>query len=295
MRTGPRRAPRSAPRADGRGAARGAARPLRAGGGARARRVAAPGRRPAASSRPSRIRSRSPRCEPAQLVNVIFGNSSLHADVECVDVDVRRLAAPRAARTASWDRGPAQARRRLGPSAHLHRREADGALALRARRAVLHVRVRWHRRDQGRSRSRGAILLSVRGARAPLPRRGRARGPRNRTARALRAEPDRNAGSPREGPAPGAGAGRAGRDDLAHADRAAGLLGALPAARWGARARAPGLRRRAADRSRGALRPAVPAVRRRCRDLRELRQPLRRPPRVVPPVGCEPARKAGRA
>ena len=25
-------------------------------------------------------------CDPAQLVNVIFGNSSLHADTECVDV-----------------------------------------------------------------------------------------------------------------------------------------------------------------------------------------------------------------
>ncbi len=28
--------------------------------------------------------------EPAQLVNVIFGNSSLHADVECVEIDVPR-------------------------------------------------------------------------------------------------------------------------------------------------------------------------------------------------------------
>jgi ribulose-bisphosphate carboxylase large chain len=39
-------------------------------------------------------------CEPAQLLNVIFGNSSLHADVECVDVDVpdslrRALGGPR--------------------------------------------------------------------------------------------------------------------------------------------------------------------------------------------------------
>ena len=38
--------------------------------------------------------------EPAQLVNVIFGNSSLHADIECVDVDVpeslrRALRGPR--------------------------------------------------------------------------------------------------------------------------------------------------------------------------------------------------------
>jgi ribulose-bisphosphate carboxylase large chain len=38
--------------------------------------------------------------EPAQLMNVIFGNSSLHADIECVDVDVpeslrRALRGPR--------------------------------------------------------------------------------------------------------------------------------------------------------------------------------------------------------
>ena len=80
------------------------------------------------------------------------------------------VAAPRLARAALRDRGPAQARRRLGPPAHLHRREADGALAPGARRARLHVRVRGDRRDQGRSRARGAVLLSVRGARAALSR-----------------------------------------------------------------------------------------------------------------------------
>src|SRR5207247_1915542 len=77
------------------------------------------------------------------------------------------------------------------------------------------------RRGQGRPRARRPSVLPVRGAGRGMPSRGGGCRPRHRTPRALRPQPDRDAGAG-AAPARVREAGRrARRDDLADAHRAA--------------------------------------------------------------------------
>ena len=121
--------------------------------------------------------------DPAQLLNVLYGNSSLQPDVVLADVDL-----PAAA--FDWLPGPrvgiggaAGARRRRGPAAAGDRAQADGASSGAARGALRHGRSRGDRSRQGRPRPRRPSVLPLRGAGRGLSPRGGRRGPRHRPAR----------------------------------------------------------------------------------------------------------------
>jgi ribulose-bisphosphate carboxylase large chain len=97
--------------------------------------------------------------DPAQLLGVLFGNTSLHADVQCVDFDppaslCEALQGPRAGvaglRELTGVRGRALTCTAVKPL---------GPLAEGARRSPAHVRARGHRRDQGRPGARQPRVL----------------------------------------------------------------------------------------------------------------------------------------
>ena len=231
--------------------------------------------------------------EPAQLVNVIFGNSSLHADIECVDVDVpaslrRALRGPRFGieglrkLVGVWDRPlTCTAVKPMGLSP-----KALAELAYTFACAGIDV----IKDDHGlAAQSFCPFEERVPRCLEAVERAARETGRRALYVPNLIGTPEVLAQNLRFR----AGTRRARRDGRTDADRASGVLGAVSGAGRRARARASGLRRRAADRSRGALRSAVAAVRGRRGDLRELRQPLRRLARAVSEACREPARAPG--
>ena len=101
--------------------------------------------------------------DPGQLINMLFGNSSLHPDIALHDVELPgemvtgiRRASPRPAGAAAPGRGAGARPDLLGP-------QAAGPLRRPARRAGGALCAGRHRLRQGRSRPRRPGLFAVRG------------------------------------------------------------------------------------------------------------------------------------
>ena len=87
--------------------------------------------------------------EAGQLLNMLFGNSSLHDDVALLDARIpARVASVR--RTALRHRRHPRGDRRPGPAAHRLGAEASRARASAPRGDRTHARPRRHRRREGR-------------------------------------------------------------------------------------------------------------------------------------------------
>ena len=207
--------------------------------------------------------------DPAQLLNVLYGNCSLQPDVVLADVDL-----PAAA--FDWLPGPRPASRGCArsPASRAGRCWRPRSSRWGSRPAQLaalcaHVRSGRSRHRQGRPRPRRPSVLPLRGAGRGLSPRGGRRGPRHRPARAVRAQPHRHAGPDRRQLA-FAARGRAWARSMLSPDAGAACPRCAELASLGRRAAdpgPPGVRRRAARARGGAVRQALPLVRRRRRHL----------------------------
>ena len=102
--------------------------------------------------------------DPGQLLNMLFGNTSLHEDVVLEDVAFPgELAFGR--RTTPWPCGLAAAGRRRRAGDDRHGAQAAGPAAAAARDAGGALRAGRHRLHQGRPRARRPGLFAVRRAR----------------------------------------------------------------------------------------------------------------------------------
>ena len=229
--------------------------------------------------------------DPAQLLNLLFGNCSLQSDVFLADVDLPDEA-------FDWLPGPRAGSRGCGPS--------PGSAAVRCSprpssrwassplisRALPALRAGRDRPGQGRPRSRRPPVLPVRAPGRGVPRGGRGCSGDTGRSHALRAQPDRDA--------------RAGRRQLEFARRVGVkavmvspmLLGLAAAARARVRIRrapdtgTPGSRRPAARGGARAAGHAVPLVRRGRGHLSSCGRSLQLQPRR--PVVRSPTRSARR-